>query len=384
MSKIILLFKKEIIDAIRDSRTFIVCIVMPFILYPILFAAMGFFIVSEKNKEEQLIYKIGIINQRAMPGLLTELERTKRYDIVEREEPSAMFKNENVKVIIHVKCNDSLLILYNGADKESNNAMRRIEMLLSEYRYSRVRIRILEEGLDESILNPFAIEKVNIAPSEKMGGFLLGILIPYMLMILAFQGAMRMAVDITAGEKERKTIETLLVTDIKRSEIIISKCLATFALALMTTVFGLVGLVITVQSGLSLFGQLGNLSLTIPWLSCLLMLIVMFPLLLLFSVMLVAIGSAARSTNQANTYAIYCLIVVIVLAIFSVVRMTSPETMMFFIPVLNAAISQQQILVGKVNIFHLIITMGSSIVYAAVAYLFTKHSFEKEEILFRN
>jgi sodium transport system permease protein len=384
MNKIGLLFKKEIIDAMRDSRTFIVCVIMPFILYPLLFTAMGFFIMTEKNKEVQLIYKIGIINQRAMPGLLSELEKTKGFNIIEGDDPSTMFNDESVKVTLHAKNNDSLLIFYNGADKESNNALRRIEKVLFEYRYSRVKIHISEKGLDESILEPFMVEKVNIAPSEKMGGFLLGILIPYMLMILAFQGAMRMAVDITAGEKERKTIETLLVTDIKRGEIVIGKCLATFALALMTTITGLLGLIITVQSGLSLFGQFGNLPLTIPWLSCLLMLIVMLPLLLLFSVMLVALGSAARSTNQANTYAIYCLIVVIVLAIFSVVRMTSPETILFFIPVLNAAISQQQILVGKVNGFHLIITMGSSIVYAAIAYLLAKHSFEKEEILFRN
>lgn len=384
MNKIVLLFKKEIVDAIRDTRTFIVCVIMPFVLYPILFAAMGLFIMSEKNKEVQLIYKIGIINQSAMPDLLTRIKTTEGFEIINGIESISLFKKDKVKVVVEVKNKKKLLVFYDGADKGSQNALKRINKLLFDYNYSVVKSRVLNEGLSEDILKPITIERVNIASSEKMGGFLLGILIPYMLLILAFQGAMHTAIDITAGEKERKTIETLLVTDIKRSEIVIGKVLATFVLALLATVSGLLGLVITLQSGLSIFGQFVNFSLTIPWLSCLLILIVMLPILLFFSVILVAIGSAARSVNQANTYAIYCLIAVIVLAIFSVVRMTAPETIMFFIPALNTAISQQQILAGKVNGFDLFITMGSSIVYAAIVYLFAKNSFEKEEILLRS
>jgi len=196
---------------------------------------------------------------------------------------------------------------------------------------------------------------------------------------------MRVGIDITAGEKERKTIETLLVTDVKRSEIVIGKCLAGFVLAFLSTISGLLGLVITLQSGFSVFTQIGRgLTLAIPWLSCLSMLFVMLPLLWFFSSVLVAIGSVSRSIKQATTYGSYCLIAAVVLAVFSVLRITTPGRIIFLIPVLNTAILQQQILVGEVYGINLLFTIVSSIFYAVIAYLFAKHNFEREEVLLRS
>jgi len=385
MKKAILIFKKEILDAVRDSRTFYVCIITPFLLYPILFMVMGYFIQSERTKEERLIYKIGIINQSLMEGFLTHVEAAKNLDVVEGEEHLAMFKNNKVKAVLEVKNANGVVVFYDGADKESQNALKRINKLLSEYQDAIIKKRILKQGLSEEILMPIAVEKENIAPAKRMGGFILGALIPYILIIVAFQGAMRVGIDITAGEKERKTIETLLVTDVKRSEIVIGKCLAGFVLAFLSTISGLLGLVITLQSGFSVFTQIGRgLTLAIPWLSCLSMLFVMLPLLWFFSSVLVAIGSVSRSIKQATTYGSYCLIAAVVLAVFSVLRITTPGRIIFLIPVLNTAILQQQILVGEVYGINLLFTIVSSIFYAVIAYLFAKHNFEREEVLLRS
>ncbi|MCK4250108.1 ABC transporter permease [candidate division WOR-3 bacterium] len=385
MNKVILIFKKEILDAVRDSRTFFVCVITPFLLYPILFMVMGYFMQSEKTREARLIYKIGSINQSSMPTLLSHIESSQRFDIIEGEEPLTMFRIDKVKAVLEVKDKNKVVVYYDGADKESQNALKRIEKLISEYQNLIIKKRILKAGLTEEILKPIAVEKENIAPSKRMGGYFLGILIPYMLIIVAFQGAMRAAIDLTAGEKERKTIETLLVTDVKRGEIVIGKCLTVFVLALLSIISGLLGLVITMQSGFSIFTQIEKgFAFTIPWLSCLLMLIVMLPILWFFSSALIAIGSASRSIKQATTYGSYCLIVVIVLAVFSVLRITSPGRSIFLIPVLNTAILQQQILIGEVKGLNFLITMGSSIIYAGVAYLYAKHNFEKEEILLRS
>jgi sodium transport system permease protein len=385
MNKIILVFKKEILDARRDTRTFFVCVVTPLLLYPILFMVMGYFMQSEKIKEAGLIYKIGVINQSAMPGLLAQIEAVEKFDIIEQTNPMEMLKRHKVKVLLEIKDRHEIIIFYDGADKESQNALKRINKLLSVYQDSIIKMRILKRGLPEEILKPFTVKKENIAPAKKMGGFILGIIIPYMLIIIAFQGAMRAAIDITTGEKERKTIETLLVTDVKRGEIVIGKCLTVFVLALLATVSGLLGLVIVIQSGFSIFAQVGKeFVLSVPWLSCLLILIIMLPLLWFFSSALIAIGSASRSIKQANTYSSYFLIVVIMLAIFSIVRITTPKSSTFLIPVLNTAILQQQILVGEINKLNLFVTVVSSIFYAAIVYFFACYNYEKEEVLLRS
>jgi len=205
------------------------------------------------------------------------------------------------------------------------------------------------------------------------------------VLILAFQGAMHAATHVTAGEKERKTIETLLVTDVRRSEIVLGKCLSTFTFAFFAAVAGLLGLIIVVQSGIStVSADVLGFSLAIPWLSCVLIIVAMLPLLWFFSSVLVAIGSASRSVKQATVYNTYCLVIVLVLALFSIVGTTTPGTTLFFIPVLNGALLQQQILAGDVKGIDILATVGSSIVYAIIAYLFAKRSFEKEEILFRS
>jgi len=385
MNKAILIFKKEILDAIRDTRTFFVCVITPFLLYPILFMAMGYFMQSERAKEARSIYNLGIINQSSMPGFLSYIEATKKFAIIEGEEPLVMFRKNKVKAVLWVKNNNEIAVFYDGADKEAQNALKRIDKFILAYQDSIIKMRVLKQGLGEEVLKPIVVEKENIAPAKKMGGFFLGVLIPYILMIVAFQGAMRAAIDITTGEKERKTIETLLVTDVKRGEIVIGKCLTVFVLAFLATISGLLGLVIVMQSGFSIFAQVGKeFVLTVPWLSCLFVLIVMLPILWFFSSVLITIGSASRSTKQATTYSSYCMILVIILAIFSVVRITSSKSSTFLIPVLNTAILQQQILVGEVNGVDLLVTVVSSIFYAAIAYFVTCYNYEKEEVLLRS
>ncbi|MGB9721906.1 MAG: ABC transporter permease [bacterium] len=384
MNKVFLIFRKEILEAVRDSRTFFVCVITPFFLYPILFMVMGYIIQTEKIKEEKLIYKIGIINQSFIPDLLPYIESGQKIKIITGEKPVSMLTEKKVDVVLEVKEGNKIVLLYNGVNKESQNALKRIEKTLSAYKDSIVKTSIIKYGLSEDILNPIIVEKENIAPAKRMGGFILGALIPYLLIIISFEGAMRTAFDITAGEKERKTIETLLVTNVKRGEIVFGKCLASFALALIAAAAGLLGLLITLQSGFSVFATIEKFSAAIPWLSCLIILLTMLPLLWFFSSVLVAIGSASRSIKQATTYGSYCLIAVIMLAVLSLLRITSPETTTFFIPVLNTAILQQQVLIGEVTALNFLITIGSSIFYAIIAFLFAMNNFEREEVLLRS
>ncbi|PIP13853.1 MAG: hypothetical protein COX49_00995, partial [bacterium (Candidatus Stahlbacteria) CG23_combo_of_CG06-09_8_20_14_all_40_9] len=190
--------------------------------------------------------------------------------------------------------------------------------------------------------------------------------------------------DITAGEKERKTIETLLVTNVKREEIVMGKMLSIFSISILTTASGLVGLVATLYSGFSFLTVGETFSVSIPWFSCILMLIVMLPLLWFFSSLLMTIGSASRTMKEAGTYGSYLSFFVIILAVFSVLRLTSPGWSLFFIPVLNTAVLQQQILIGEFSRLNSIITIVSSIIYALIVFSIAKTCFEKEEILFRS
>jgi sodium transport system permease protein len=100
-----------------------------------------------------------------------------------------------------------------------------------------------DRGLPADVVKPFEVKRQNVAPPEKVGGNLIGGLIPYIIIILCFTGAMYPAIDLTAGEKERGTMETLLCSPVHRVNIVLGKFLMVMTASIATIVpdAGLVG-----------------------------------------------------------------------------------------------------------------------------------------------
>lgn len=388
MRKISLILKKELLEAVRDRQSFVLVVVGPLIVYPLMIGTIGYFRQMEKIREEKAIYKLGIINPGFDLPLVTHIKETSRFEVLTGNDVTLMFDKEKVKSVLKIMDagqEKEIVIYYDGADKESQSAMERITEIVSEYSDSLVKKRISEYGLSTKILEPIIIEKQNIAGAERMGGFTLGMIIPYFLILMSITGVMYLASNTTAGEKERRTIETLLVTNVKRGEIVIGKILSVFSISLLATISGLVGLLATFYAGFTvLAGGEEMVSVAIPWFSCLLMLIVMLPLIGFFSSLVIAIGSASRSMNEAGNYTSYILFLIIILPAFSIMRLTTPVESLFFVPVLNTALLQQQILIGEFSSLSLIITLTSTIIYASIVFFIAKVSFEKERILFRS
>lgn len=388
MKRISYIVRKELLESIRDTRTFLMVVIMPLFLYPVLFIGMGYYMNIEKKKEKEIIYTVGIVNPDSSPEFMACIKKNKRIKTIEGKNPEEMFKNRGVESVIEIKSKRKIaeyLIYYDGADRESKSALNRIKGILSDYKKETVEKRLAREGLSEKILEPFTVEEHNLATAERMGGFLLGTLIPYLLIIVSFSGAMHTSSDIVTGEKERRTLETLLVTNVKRGEVVTGKICTIFIISFITGVSALIGLILTFYTGFSVTSGTNAMgAFSIPWSSVLLMLVVLLPLLWLFSSLLLTIGSIAKNMKEADTNSTYLLFFVIMLAVFSIMRLTSPGWKLFFIPVLNTAILQQQILIGKFNIFSFSSTIGSSLLYAFIVFLLAKSIFEKEEILYRS
>src|SRR6185369_6116265 len=100
----------------------------------------------------------------------------------------------------------------------------------------------------------FDVERKNVAPPEKVGGATIGGIIPYMIIILCFTGAIYPAIDLTAGEKERGTMETLLCSPVGRTEIVLGKFLMVLTASLTTMLLSLVSMGVSMTLGLAYFG----------------------------------------------------------------------------------------------------------------------------------
>ena len=225
-----------------------------------------------------------------------------------------------------------------------------------------------------------------MASSEKVSGAFLGFLLPYLIIILIFAGAMHTAIDITAGEKERGTIATLLVSQISRLEIVLGKCLAVMTVSFTSMLLGLFGVSISLLSGNALAGSGGfeGLKLGMTFYTFLLLFFTLLPLVGLTSAVLVIVGIYARNIKEASSYVTPIYMLTIFLAVISISQGIELKGNLFLIPILNSSVTFKEILMGKIYWNHIIITFMANTFIAGIALIGATRLFNKEEVLFRS
>jgi sodium transport system permease protein len=195
---------------------------------------------------------------------------------------------------------------------------------------------------------------------------------------------MHTAVDITAGEKERGTIATLLVSQISRLEIVLGKCFAVMLISFTSMILGLFGLTLAFLSGASIAGGVEGVQFGISINTVFLLFLVLFPLVGLASAVLVMVGIFARNIREASSYITPIYMLTIFLGIISISQGMELTGKMFLVPVLNSSFVFKELLMGKIYWDHIITTFSANMVIAGLALFGATRLFSKEEVLFRS
>ena len=391
------IFTKEIIGAIRDKRTLIAMIIVPLVFYPLLFIGMGYLNQVGSKKSEDAVSMVAVNGAEFALQLSEYLENQEKINITIQEvDTFAKLKNGEIQAIIEIppQFDDKikqgepsrLVLKYDTTEVKSRVAQKRINQVIDEYSRKIVSKRLSGLNLKEEIIHPLIIETENVASSEKVAGAFLGFLMPYLVIILIFAGAMHTAIDITAGEKERGTIATLLVSQISRLEIVLGKCLAVMMVSFTSMTIGLIGISISLLSGNAIAGS-GNIEgikLGITFNSIFLLFLILLPLVGLTSSVLVIVGIFARNIKEASSYITPIYMLTIFLGIISISQGMELSGNMFLIPVLNSSFVFKEILIGKIYWSHIITTFSANIIFAGIALFGATRLFNKEEVLFRS
>jgi len=237
-----LIYCKEIIGAIRDRRTLISMIIIPLVFYPLLFFGIGYFTMMGQQKSESLPSIVAVKGGEYAPGLLEMLRGDEKIQIsgltenVQEELESGniyLFMEilEDLNVDENQNSSQSIIIQYDSTAQNSQTARKRIADLLEKYKQQVIQSRLEKLGLNIVYIQPISPQWQDVSSAERKTGSVLGMLLPYIIVILIFVGAMHSAVDITAGEKERGTLATLLVSQLSRLEIVIGKYLTVMTLS---------------------------------------------------------------------------------------------------------------------------------------------------------
>lgn len=396
-----IVYRKELTDSLRDRRTLVSMIVVPILLMPLLTIGMGVLSAKLIGKAQEEIPSVMIVGGEDSPVVHAALQKFDGVNIVPY---SADYKdeisNKQLRAAVEIPAGfDAKLaagepmtvkiFMYEGEIK-SGFAVQKLQKFFDDMRDAAVRNRLDARHLPESLIKPFDIKQENVAPPEKVSGALLGGFVPYFVILLSLTGAMYPAMDLTAGEKERGTIETILCSPVSRTHLVLGKFLLVLTASVVTALLSVSSMAVSFGVARRFLLSMSKksdaeqiLQITISVKSVMLVFFMVLPLAVLFSAALLAIALFAKSYKEAQSYISPLMIVVILPAVAAILPGTELNSKLALIPVLSTSLISKEIVSGTYHWNYIALIFLSSCVYAAVALTIAVKLFQREDVLFR-
>jgi sodium transport system permease protein len=395
-------YRKELTEALRDRRTLISTIVVPLLLFPVLtvgFASVASLLVGKAKEESS---KVMILGGNDSPAVLADLKTVEKVEIVS---PAGNWKdqviNKEVRAVVEVppgfdsdvalqKPETVNIYMYDGELKSGLTAGK-IEKHLNEYRDRVVKDRLAAKNLPAAVLKPFEVKQQNVAPPEKVGGAAMGGLIGYMVILLCMTGAMYPAMDLTAGEKERGTMETILSSPIARRDLVLGKFFLVLSASLATAALSVtsMGVSFWVADHFHAF-RFGDapdknaLQIAIGLKGVLSVFLMAIPIAVLFSAALFTIALFAKSYKEAQSYLTPMTFLIIIPAIAAMLPGIDLTPKLALIPILGVSLLCKELVASTYHWNYIAIIFASTCVYAAAALFIAIKMFQRESVLFRS
>jgi sodium transport system permease protein len=391
-----LLFGKEILGAVRDRRTLILTVFFPLIFYPLLISVMGRMSTTEQQAVETMIPTVLVVDRAS--------DEVFRSHLLSSTSISPLLYSDEVKGLDDLKAGLGQVMMtiakttggegvgldvtlyYDHTDQTAVIAAGRVMTFLQEYLKGVLKDKLDTLGLNYDDLSPpLQVHREDVASSESVGRMVLSRLLPYFMVLAILTGAMGLGAEITAGEKERGTIATLLVSQLSRAEIVLGKFLTVLTVSLVSSLLSAVGLLLGIRLAGEGFAPLGmEATFSLGWEALAWILVVLVPLAIILSALVVIVGSFARSQKEASTYLMPIYMVIILIGLISMTGGVRFMGTRFLIPVANALYALQEIITGDLKLSHLIYTLAANIACGVVLITAAVQVFKRESVLFRS
>lgn len=348
MMGLLTVFRKEVRENLRDRKAVFNSVLLGPVLFPVLFIGLAYFATSKQMERAEQVLEVPVVGAEHAPNLVNFLEQQGMVVLDEVEDPEEQVRSQAVPVVIRIPEAFGeewaagrpavVEVIADPSRRESETPMRRVQALLAGYSAQIGTMRLQLRGVSPSLASPLLVKDVDLS-TAKSRGLLLMLFLPYMLMITAFTGGMHLAIDSTAGEKERKSLEPLLINPVPRWQIMTGKMLA-------TVVFGFASLALTLVSfRLALpympTGSLGiDLSLDAATVGGILL--VVAPVAILAAALLTMLATFAKSFREAQSYMSLVILIPMIPSILFMVNPVKPEGWMMSIPMFS-----QNLLIGE-------------------------------------
>lgn len=397
------LVKKEMLDVLRDKKTVLMMLVVPLVLYPLIYiGAMQVMAFISSNMETQ-DYKIvveaqdegALLNKLAeATGEGTDTDGAQSYEITVVDasgipDYETALNEEEIDAYISGRMQDGKIqydVYYLSSETNSAYAADLVMDILDELREDMTRQKLVDEGMDvQAVLEPIGYKKQDTASSEQSLGSIMGSILPFMLVISLLIGTMYPAIDTTAGERERGTLETILTLPVTNRQLILSKFITVAAIGVVSALLNILSMgaiAVYMYKLMDLQTEVAALDLAKFVPAILVCVLAVFAFSLFISAITMCVTSFAKSYKEANNYITPLMLVVMFVGYAGFIPNLELTRTMAMVPVANICLLIKNIMVFKIDYGAIAVVLLSNVAYAVIAILFLSRIYDSEAILF--
>lgn len=436
-SRINTIWRKELTDTLRDRRTLIAMVLVPMVLYPALMLGSLQALEVQVSHLVQEEYTVAVASEEIQAWLRRLIDTDPQRQLAAETQPVATLPQlefpppgagradrpgrhtatarasvrqkppeykvltvpDVMQAVVEGQVHAGLLLdgpppepdpsgvrrvglIYDETEIRSEIAAAGLMGILERASERIVRQRLAAQRLTPEFLEPLILIEHNVASAEKMAGSILGQIVPFILIIMTLTGAIYPAIDLTAGERERGTLETLMVAPVPAVDLIAGKFIVVTLIGLLSAVLNLLSIGGTIYLGGlgDLFTQGSQLVFplsALPW-----VLLLLVPLAVMFSAVLLAVCSFARSFKEAQNYIVPVFLAAMIPGVVGVLPGTRLAGPIVVMPVANIVVLTRELFLGRFDLQAILWVLLSTSLYAAAAIAVAARLFGQEAVLF--
>ncbi len=394
LSLVGLIYRKEMLETLRDRRTLIVMVLLPLALYPLIGVGLTQYLTIQQKAQRQRPSTVLVTGER-WPRLEQALARAERVQIAKRlprSTPSEALRGKLVDAVLEIpervvqrlaaQETVNLAVHYDETRDSSRVALRRVREALETLRRALVKERISAAKLTPTFLKPLELKDSSVASSREVGSYMLARVLPLLVMLMVLLGAFYPAIDLTAGEKERGTLETLLIAPVPRLAVILGKFLVVTTISVATGLLNLTSIGVTLGLGFGEALRAAKLTAEIPWSALAMTLVALLPAAAFFAAIMVAVASLARSFKEAQNLLTPVYLVCMMPAFASQLPGFELDVGTALVPAVNVSLLTRDLIAGDAQLLPMVLALLSTSAYALVALSIGAKIYNSERLLF--
>ena len=380
-------YLKEVRENLRDKRTVLNALITGPLLGPILFGMIFSFTLQRQLAEAEKPLPVPVVGAQYAPNLLHALEAQGLVVKPAPKNAAAAVRTHAAKVVLVIPPGfdaawrkgqpAGVELYYDSARQDSGTPVHRLKKMLQTYAATLAAQRLLVRGISPVLMRPVVAEDRDLATPQSRSALMFSIL-PYFFVLTVFLGGMYLAIDTTAGERERQSLEPLLANPVGRGTLLAGKLAATVSFALVslllaTIAFGVVGRFLPVEK-LDIVLDLG------PRFAAFVLLL-MLPLAVLLATLQTLVSAYAKSYREAQTYLSILMLLPVIPSLLLAVLPVQAKPWMYAVPLLGQQLGIMDLVRGEaIGALPLAAVLAGTSLAAVLAFALTRWLYASERL----